>query len=127
MARKQDVISRALQRIGVVATDETLDPHDYAAAEAVLTGLYEELAASQGVVWGFTLDGIPNTMVLPLSSLLATMIAPDYSRPQPEPYTTALMRVRAATRPVYWRNLDINGDGLVTQDEIDAIDHSQYF
>lgn len=93
-------IERALRRINVLAVDEPAQPDDYEKARQALEGLVAELATPWGLgAFTWTLDTIPAHIRTPLAFLLAVRLSQDYERPEPEPERTALVRLRAVSKP----------------------------
>lgn len=103
MAAK-DVIERAFRRLGILAIDETPQPHDYAYARGVLVGIINEIQNSQGLTFVLSVDAIPVKYIEPLSLLLAVDLASSYSLPPPSARATAMMRLRAINWPLRQRD-----------------------
>lgn len=107
----RDVVRRAFQRLGVVAIDETTQPHDDEFARGVLTELFSELPVSEGMTFAFTLDTIPESHGGALALVLAAEIAAAYGLAPPVPRATAMVRLRAVNRPQQLQ--DMNEDGTI--------------
>lgn len=125
---RNDIVARALRRLGVVAQDEAPD------AQQIATGIaiYEAMIADANGPWGgcalpFTDKGtVPAAYQWPVINLLATRLAAEYSVPEPMPEITALMRLRAVNRP-YVRDMDLDENGIVEPAEIEAVERSRWY
>lgn len=111
MPDARDVVRRAFQRLGVIAIDETTQPHDDEFARGVLTALFAEMPISEGMRFDFTLAAVPESHLMPLALVLAAEIASTYSAVPPVPRATALVRLRAVNRPQQMDDPD--GDGVL--------------
>ncbi len=98
MKTRQDVISRALRRIRVLAMDEAATAEQEDVAGEALTSLGVELELTHGIIMP-DLDNVPEDTFLPLAYVLAAEIAPDFARPAPEAKGTAITRLRSVTNP----------------------------
>jgi hypothetical protein len=98
MKTSQDVINKALRKLGVLAED--LEPSDamQSTASAALDGVIWEIR-SQAFQFAFTTQ-FPDEIANALSDLLAAELAPEYPlvRP-PVPRSMALGRIMALVRP----------------------------
>lgn len=121
------VVAQAHRYIGVLSVDE--DPSDdmVSFGGAVLDGLLDEAATAHGLTFTWTSAAVPDGVWLPLSRLLAAEIAVHYERPA-EPVSRAWTRFRAAVQAddrTDWRDLD--EDGTVSGEEVEAGDRAAFY
>lgn len=126
---KREAVARALRRLNVVAYDEAPDAQMYATG---FRELEQAIADLNDPGWGgcaltFTAEGpVPAQYQRALVDLLAFRLASEFQRPPSMDEITAMMRIRAVNRP-YVRDMDLDEDGIVTDEEIEAIDRSRFY
>lgn len=126
MATRLDVITAALRRLGVVAKDESPDADDEATVGAVLDSLFAEVQAAYATTW--TLATVPDAAFRPMVNYLAVEIAQDYGYPPPERRKTAWVRLMAQVRPNTIPDpRDLDDDGTISDEEVDAGERARYF
>lgn len=127
MATRQEVITRALRRLGVVAEDENPGPDANAQAGAVLDSIFAEVGQSVTVTW--TLATVPDYALVPLANLLAAELAGEYPTSEARmlaPRSVAWMRLMGLVRADNRTDpRDIDESGTVDDDEARAGD--EYF
>lgn len=97
MPTKLDVMKMAYRRVGIVAQDEEPTADEYAAAEAVLDGIFAEVSQESPIWWN--LDDVPNEAFLPLAMVAAYDLAAAFGVPARESRGYAMARLLAAIRP----------------------------
>lgn len=124
----RDIIRDAFQGIGVVAVDEAAQAYDVGYGLAKLEALFAELQTSPGMTAfaSLTVDTIPVKYRIPLSDLLGCDLAPAYGATPVCQRATAIVRLRAVQN-VYERDMDLDEDGEVSDDEEDAFDAGAFF
>lgn len=128
MPNATTVITQAFRRIGVGGVGDPLSAEEVAEGRLHLDALFAELEAGHGFDFGYALaeSDVPPEQIMPLAWLLAVDIAPSFDRPLPESRERAIFRLRAVTHP-YERDMDLNGDGETTTDEIAAFDRGAFY
>lgn len=128
MATKFDVVAQALHTINRTGYEEAPSGEDNAIGLRYLEQVFADLnGAWGGCTLPFTIDQtITAPYVFPLAQMLAVRLAPIFERPPPEAEKTALVRVRAVNLP-YVRDLDLDDDGVVTDEETAIVDRSAYY
>lgn len=123
-----DVISEALRRLQVLASDTDPAADDSSYTGNTLDALFAEIQNTQGITIAWTLDATPDNAFLPLSYLLAVEVAPHFTVQPPETRATAMGRLRAAliTDDRADRR-DLDDDGTVTEGEIEADQKAQFY
>lgn len=111
MPTRNDIIAMAHRLLGVLSVDETPTADQDAFAGAVLDSIYVELISSQGLPISWPLSETPQKALMGLSQVLASDIAPHYSRPF-MPRSVGMGRLRAA---------------LISDDRIGASDYADGF
>lgn len=79
----RDVVTRALQKIGVASTRIPVQAADFEIGKAVYEGIISELYTKEGFTDLDDADAVPDWAFLGLSEMLAEQLAPDYGRPPP--------------------------------------------
>lgn len=69
----------AFQEAGIVASGESVDPADDQLAAAKYAGLYDMLLSEGLVAWAAT-DDVPDYASIPLTMMLAAVIAPAFGK-----------------------------------------------
>lgn len=125
---KRKLVERALQRLKVVAHDEPADAHSYAIGEEALVQILADLNGPWGgITLPFTIaQDIPAAYQDALIDLLAWRVSDMFDATPPVNEITALMKVRAVANP-YVRDMDLDDDDEVTEDEEEAFDRGAYF
>lgn len=100
MATKADIVTRALRRLRVIAANRAATADMMAEGTTVLESLFEEFQAGTSVA--FDLDDVPEKCVNALSDLLASELAPEYSKSPPVARSVAWGRLRRATDADTW-------------------------
>lgn len=100
MKIRDELITRALRRIRVVAMDEAATAEQAMIASDALDALASELQVTFGIrALIDASEAVDDELFLPLAFLLAAEIAPDFGVPRVEPLSRALIRLRALTNP----------------------------
>lgn len=95
---REEVAERALRLIGVVASDEPPSADQMAGALAVLDSTWAETRAEAQATWDIV-TGVPPAAFVPLASLLAAELAPEYAVAAPMTRARARLRLLAVIRP----------------------------
>ena len=115
-----DITARALQLLGVVSVEERAVAEDEKYARDALVDLFAEVKATQGFTWTWTIEQTPDGYFLPMSKLLASEIAPHWSKTGPS-RSAAIGILRAMSFPDDREDrADIDSDGTVSTDETAA-------
>lgn len=93
---QQQVLNRALRRIGVLAEDETPSTDTQSAAQEVLDSILAEVRAAAVVSWT---ANVPDAVFVPLSDLVAADLAPMYPPAVGPSRAMAWMRLMGIIRP----------------------------
>lgn len=96
---RNDIITAAMRRLGIVAADETITADQSAYGGDVLEGLIAEIGDEAGAALTWDLDTAPAKSGRLLANLLAVEIAPQYSVAPPEPRGIAWLRLMGSIRP----------------------------
>lgn len=95
---REEIATRALRMIGVVAADEAPTADQSQTALGVLDGIWGELLAEAQPTWDIT-TGTPPAGFIPMASWLAAELAPEYAMQPPMSRGRAKLRVLAVVRP----------------------------
>lgn len=95
---REEIATRALRMIGVVAADEAPTADQSQTALAVLDGIWGEMLAEAQPTWDIA-TGTPPAGFIPMASWLAAELSFEYERPAPMSRGRAKLRVLAVVRP----------------------------
>lgn len=124
---KRDLVTRAYQALGVVAIDDAPEAHETKLGLEALAQVIADLNGVYGCTLPFTIDEpIPAAYQTGMITLLAARLSPPFGRPAPEAEVSAMMRIRAVNKP-YIRDMDLDDNGTTSDEEIEAVDRSQWY
>ena len=122
-----EVCTRALRDLGVVAIAESPEAEELADAKLILQGVLDDFEAVNGRTIASTIDTIPDSLYLSVAMAVAAMAAASYSIAGPS-YKTALWRIRTTLLADDREDrADTNSDGTVSAEEANADLRAQYY
>lgn len=122
-----DVASRALSRMGVLAVGEVPTAEDKEQALIAMQGALDELVSQHGIA-PWSLEAVPDVVFLAFADLTASEMAGVYPGVPAPNRSGAIGRIRAALLPDNREDIrDLDEDGTVDKQEVDAGQRAQFF
>lgn len=116
MATRDEVSTRALRKIGVVAEDLDATAAQLTHVGEQLDSLFADISSKVALAWD--LATVPSAAFVPLSNLLAVEIAGEYTRPAPMTYARAFARLMSIIRENDMEDRrDDDEDGVISEAE----------
>ena len=125
MADRQDIVNLALRNLNVISLGERASGDQFTYGKTVLDALFAEFGLDATISWD--LDTVPTVAEFALADLLASELAIHYGV-QYKPRSRAWGRLRAIVKADdRTDSRDLDGDGVVSEDEIEAAKRAEYF
>lgn len=126
MTIRSEIINYAVRRLSLKSLHDSATAEQYAYASKSLDALFSELV-DDGLNVDWTPDTAPEAVRRPLGWLVAVDIAPQFSLAS-EPRSRAMGRLRAALFPDDRTDRrDLDGDGTVSEAEVNAGLQANYY
>lgn len=123
-----DICTLALQKLNVTAVGEAPAGEDMSLALSSLNAFFARFNLTDGAAIAWELSATPDEAFLPLSDVLAAILAPVYMRPAPMPMSRAVGYLREYAFPNdITDSRDTDEDGSISDAEAAAGRRAAYY